>query len=49
MITTSSLLGEEGGGFGGLVAARSQRRAKVQVTLIERHNDHLFQTTHLNE
>jgi NADH dehydrogenase len=32
-----------GGGFGGLQAARSLRRAPVQVTLIDRKNFHLFQ------
>ena len=32
-----------GGGFGGLYAAKSLRRADVDVTLIDRHNHHLFQ------
>ena len=32
-----------GGGFGGLYAARSLKRAPVEVTLIDRHNYHLFQ------
>jgi NADH dehydrogenase len=32
-----------GGGFGGLFAARFLKRAKVDVTLIDRHNHHLFQ------
>ncbi|MGE0450412.1 MAG: NAD(P)/FAD-dependent oxidoreductase [Vicinamibacterales bacterium] len=32
-----------GGGFGGLDAARALARAQVQVTLIDRHNYHLFQ------
>jgi RNA polymerase sigma factor (sigma-70 family) len=32
-----------GGGFGGLQAARSLRRAPVQVTLVDRRNFHLFQ------
>ena len=32
-----------GGGFGGLAAARKLGRAPVQVTLIDRHNYHLFQ------
>jgi NADH dehydrogenase len=32
-----------GGGFGGLYAAKSLRRAPVQVTLIDRRNFHLFQ------
>lgn len=32
-----------GGGFGGLHAARSLRNAPVEVTLIDRHNYHLFQ------
>jgi NADH dehydrogenase len=32
-----------GGGFGGLYAARSLRKAAVQVTLVDRRNHHLFQ------
>jgi NADH dehydrogenase len=32
-----------GGGFGGLDAARALRRAAVKVTLLDRHNYHLFQ------
>src|SRR3954447_22755747 len=32
-----------GGGFGGLSAARRLRHADVEVTLIDRMNDHLFQ------
>jgi NADH dehydrogenase len=32
-----------GGGFGGLYAARSLRRAEVDLTLIDRRNFHLFQ------
>ena len=32
-----------GGGFGGLSAARTLARAPVDVTLIDRHNYHLFQ------
>ena len=32
-----------GGGFGGLYAAKSLRRAAVSVTLIDRRNFHLFQ------
>jgi NADH dehydrogenase len=32
-----------GGGFGGLDAARALGRANVRVTLIDRHNYHLFQ------
>jgi NADH dehydrogenase len=32
-----------GGGFGGLAAARGLRRAPVHVTLLDRHNHHLFQ------
>jgi NADH dehydrogenase len=32
-----------GGGFGGLNAARSLRRARVDATLIDRRNFHLFQ------
>jgi NADH dehydrogenase len=32
-----------GGGFGGLMAARTLRRSPVRVTLLDRHNYHLFQ------
>jgi NADH:ubiquinone reductase (H+-translocating) len=32
-----------GGGFGGLYAARSLKRAPVQITVIDRRNFHLFQ------
>jgi NADH dehydrogenase len=32
-----------GGGFGGLYAAKALRRAKVEVTLVDRRNFHLFQ------
>jgi NADH dehydrogenase len=32
-----------GGGFGGLYAAQSLRRAPVQITLMDRRNFHLFQ------
>jgi NADH dehydrogenase len=32
-----------GGGFGGLAAAKVLRRAPVRVTLLDRHNYHLFQ------
>src|SRR3990172_1295055 len=32
-----------GGGFGGLNAARSLRRAPVSVTVLDRRNFHLFQ------
>ncbi len=32
-----------GGGFGGLYAARELRNAPVRVTVIDRHNYHLFQ------
>ncbi len=32
-----------GGGFGGLETARSLRKSNVQVTLVDRHNYHLFQ------
>ncbi|MBX3423779.1 MAG: NAD(P)/FAD-dependent oxidoreductase [Pirellulaceae bacterium] len=32
-----------GGGFGGLQAARSLRRATARVILVDRHNYHLFQ------
>ena len=33
-----------GGGFGGLTAAKALRRKRVRVTLVDRHNHHLFQT-----
>jgi NADH:ubiquinone reductase (H+-translocating) len=32
-----------GGGFGGLEAVKALRRAPVEVTLVDRHNYHLFQ------
>jgi NADH:ubiquinone reductase (H+-translocating) len=32
-----------GAGFGGLEAARAMARAPVEITLIDRHNHHLFQ------
>jgi NADH dehydrogenase len=32
-----------GAGFGGLYAARALRRARVRVTVVDRHNYHLFQ------
>ena len=32
-----------GGGFGGLRAVRALKRASVTVTLVDRHNYHLFQ------
>ncbi|MGB7847588.1 MAG: FAD-dependent oxidoreductase, partial [Candidatus Acidiferrum sp.] len=32
-----------GGGFGGLVAAQTLKRADAQVTLIDKRNFHLFQ------
>jgi len=32
-----------GGGFGGLYAARTLHRAEARITLIDRHNYHLFQ------
>src|ERR1700682_3930018 len=32
-----------GGGFGGLEAARALARAPVRITLLDRHNYHLFQ------
>src|SRR6516225_3365040 len=32
-----------GGGFGGLYAAQTLRRAPVEVTVIDRRNFHLFQ------
>src|SRR5882672_6473068 len=32
-----------GGGFGGLSAARTLRRAAVEVTLLDRRNHHVFQ------
>ncbi len=32
-----------GGGFGGLYAAKALKRARVEVTLVDRANHHLFQ------
>jgi NADH dehydrogenase len=32
-----------GGGFGGLLAAKELRYAPVEITLLDRHNHHLFQ------
>jgi NADH dehydrogenase len=32
-----------GGGFGGLLAVRSLKRARVKITLIDRRNFHTFQ------
>lgn len=32
-----------GGGFGGLTAAKALRKAPVRVTVVDRHNHHLFQ------
>ena len=32
-----------GGGFGGLYAAKALRRLPVRLTLVDRHNYHLFQ------
>jgi NADH dehydrogenase len=32
-----------GGGFGGLFAAKALKRARVRVTLVDRHNHHVFQ------
>jgi len=32
-----------GGGFGGLSAAKALRRAPMRVTVVDRHNHHLFQ------
>jgi NADH:quinone reductase (non-electrogenic) len=32
-----------GGGFGGLAAARALAKARAQITLLDRHNHHLFQ------
>src|SRR5438477_6671887 len=32
-----------GGGFGGLTAAQALKRVPVRVTLLDRHNYHLFQ------
>ncbi len=32
-----------GAGFGGLAAAKALRRSPVRVTVIDRHNYHLFQ------
>ena len=31
-----------GGGFGGLSAAKALRKAPVRVTVVDRHNHHLF-------
>jgi len=35
-----------GGGFGGLAAATALRNVRAQITLIDRHNYHLFQPLH---
>ena len=32
-----------GGGFAGLAAAKALRRAAVHVTVVDRHNHHVFQ------
>src|SRR5258708_38675934 len=32
-----------GGGFGGIYAARTPRRAPVRVTIVDRRNHHVFQ------
>ena len=32
-----------GAGFGGLYAARELRRADILLTVVDRHNHHLFQ------
>lgn len=32
-----------GAGFGGLYAARALKRADVRITVVDRHNYHLFQ------
>src|ERR1700733_14217420 len=32
-----------GAGFGGLAAARALRNAPVEITIVDRHNYHLFQ------
>jgi len=32
-----------GGGFAGLSAERALRRAPVRLTLVDRHNHHVFQ------
>ena len=32
-----------GGGFGGLYAARGLKNVPVRITLVDRHNYHLFQ------
>src|SRR6185312_4902468 len=32
-----------GGGFGGLAATRALARARARITLVDRHNHHLFQ------
>src|SRR5512136_3136025 len=51
-VQSNQMTGPEGGmphvvivgaGFGGLYAARALRHAPAQVTLIDRHNYHLFQ------
>ena len=36
-----------GGGFGGLVAAQTLKRANAQITLIDKRNFHLFQPLRL--
>src|SRR5882724_4452781 len=36
-------VGIVGGGFGGLTAAKALRHARVDVTLVDRSNHHLFQ------
>jgi NADH:ubiquinone reductase (H+-translocating) len=43
MATDSHRVVIVGGGFGGLFAARRLRRGPVKVTLVDRHNHHLFQ------
>jgi NADH dehydrogenase len=43
MATSTTRVVIVGGGFGGLYAAKSLRRAPVQLTLLDRRNFHLFQ------
>ena len=38
-----------GGGFGGLYAAKALAKAKVNVTLIDKRNFHLFQPLSLSK
>src|SRR5262249_48247205 len=43
MATSTTRVVIIGGGFGGLYAAKSLRRAPVALTLVDRRNFHLFQ------